>query len=68
MQAANSYRPNERRERWRASVAAKLYEICTKQGYVDDRDWREAARLARAEQRRNVMMAPPARAASPART
>ena len=32
------------------AVATKLYEICTQRGYVDDRDWREAADLLRKEQ------------------
>ena len=31
------------------AVATKLYEICTQRGYVDDRDWREAADLLRKE-------------------
>ena len=31
------------------AVARKLYEICTQRGYVDDRDWREAADLLRKE-------------------
>jgi hypothetical protein len=39
----------QERQSLHTAVVAKLYEICTRQGYVDDRDWEEAVDEVRTE-------------------
>jgi hypothetical protein len=48
-----------------AAIATKLYEICTCRGYVDDRDWREAANEVLAEQSRALRRPADAKTAAP---
>lgn len=57
MEPATSDPREAARQRWRLTVAAKLYEICIRQGYVDDTDWYEAAREARAEREESLRAA-----------
>lgn len=50
MQWATVRGAQQERQTLNTAIVAKLYEICTRQGYVDDRDWEEAVDEVRTEQ------------------